>query len=168
MIEKSAPIARGWVRERTSRSESHENPRFASVLQIAKFAPSSPHIEANFAIRTLACRRFTTCSTDLPGVRVGHAHDAGLASGVTAIVFDTANVASGVTRGGAPGTRDTTLLEPEMTATGIDVALLSGGSLFGLECGGRRGLPAAPAGPRHRHRHGQHPDRRAGHRVRSS
>jgi D-aminopeptidase len=49
--------------------------------------------------------------TDVAGVRVGNAEDARAASGVTAIVFDTANVASGVTRGGAPGTRDTTLLD---------------------------------------------------------
>src|SRR5215472_1993496 len=66
--------------------------------------------------------------TDLAGVRVGHAHDARIATGVTAIVFDTANVASAVTRGGAPGARDTTLLEPEMT--------LSGGSVFGLDAAG--------------------------------
>jgi len=74
--------------------------------------------------------------TDVAGVRVGNAEDARAATGVTAIVFDTANVAAGVTRGGAPGTRDTTLLEPEMTATGIDAVLLSGGSLFGLDAAG--------------------------------
>jgi D-aminopeptidase len=74
--------------------------------------------------------------TDLPGVRVGNAHDVRIASGVTAIVFDGPNVASGVTRGGAPGTRDTTLLDPEMTAVGIDAVLLSGGSLFGLDAAG--------------------------------
>jgi L-aminopeptidase/D-esterase-like protein len=74
--------------------------------------------------------------TDVAGVRVGNAEDARAATGVTAIVFDTPNVASAVTRGGAPGTRDTTLLEPEMTATGIDAVLLSGGSLFGLDAAG--------------------------------
>ena len=74
--------------------------------------------------------------TDLPGVRVGHAHDAGIASGVTAVVFDTANVASGVTRGGGPSTRDTTLLEPEMTVASIDAVMLSGGSVFGLDAAG--------------------------------
>src|SRR5262245_60801580 len=64
--------------------------------------------------------------TDVAGIRVGNAHDLGVASGVTAIVLDGANVASGVTRGGAPGTRDTTLLEPEMTFASIDAVLLSG------------------------------------------
>jgi D-aminopeptidase len=74
--------------------------------------------------------------TDLPGIRVGHAHDPRIATGVTAIVLDTDNVASGVTRGGAPGTRDTALLEPEMTVSRIDTVLLSGGSLFGLDAAG--------------------------------
>jgi D-aminopeptidase len=74
--------------------------------------------------------------TDVAGVRVGHAHDARIATGVTAIVFDTANVASAVTRGGAPGARDTSLLEPEMTVTGVDAVLLSGGSVFGLDAAG--------------------------------
>src|SRR5882672_8500211 len=84
----------------------------------------------------IAVPPFNNLITDLPGVRVGHAHDARIATGVTAVVFDTANVASGVTRGGAPGTRDTMLLEPEMTVSGIDAVLLSGGSLFGLDAAG--------------------------------
>jgi L-aminopeptidase/D-esterase-like protein len=74
--------------------------------------------------------------TDVPGLRVGHAEDARVATGVTAIVVDVPNVASGVTRGGAPGSRDTTLLEPEMTTPGVDAVLLTGGSLFGLDAAG--------------------------------
>jgi D-aminopeptidase len=74
--------------------------------------------------------------TDLPSVRVGNAYDARAATGVTAVVFDTANVASVVTRGGGPGTRDTTLLEPEMMVPGIDAVVLSGGSVFGLDAAG--------------------------------
>lgn len=74
--------------------------------------------------------------TDIAGVRVGNAHDADIISGVTSIVFDGPTVASGVTRGGAPGTRDTTLLEPEMSVAGVDAIVLSGGSLFGLDAAG--------------------------------
>jgi L-aminopeptidase/D-esterase-like protein len=74
--------------------------------------------------------------TDIDGLRVGHAHDATLASGVTAIIIDTENVASAVTRGGAPGSRDTTLLEPEMTAQGVNAVILSGGSLYGIDAAG--------------------------------
>jgi L-aminopeptidase/D-esterase-like protein len=73
---------------------------------------------------------------DVPGVRVGHAEAPAAATGVTAIVIDGRNVASAVTRGGAPGSRDTTLLEPHMTATGVDAVLFSGGSVFGLDAAG--------------------------------
>ncbi len=74
--------------------------------------------------------------TDVAGLRVGHAHDAKLASGVTVIIIDRENAASVVTRGGAPGARDTALLEPEMTRQSIDAVVLSGGSLFGLDAAG--------------------------------
>jgi D-aminopeptidase len=74
--------------------------------------------------------------TDIAGVRVGHAQDAGLASGVTAILFDTPAVASVDIRGGGPGTRDSALLDPVNTVEGIDGIALSGGSAFGLEAGG--------------------------------
>lgn len=73
---------------------------------------------------------------DVPGIRVGNAVDARVATGVTVILLDTPNVASGVVRGGAPGGRDIALLEPEMTMPGVDAVVLSGGSLFGLDAAG--------------------------------
>src|SRR5262245_49120070 len=39
-------------------------------------------------------------------------------------------------RGGAPGGRDTALLEPEMMVAGLDGVVLSGGSVFGLDAAG--------------------------------
>ena len=74
--------------------------------------------------------------TDIPGVRVGHAHNATIASGVTAVIFDKAVVASADVRGGGPGIRDGALLEPVNTVESIDAIALSGGSAFGLEAGG--------------------------------
>ncbi|MGO3930475.1 P1 family peptidase [Rhodopseudomonas pseudopalustris] len=74
--------------------------------------------------------------TDIAGVRVGHAHDAGLASGVTAILFDKPAVASIDVRGGGPGIRDGVLLEPVNTVEQVDGFTLSGGSAFGLDSGG--------------------------------
>jgi len=71
--------------------------------------------------------------TDVAGVRVGHADDAGLASGVTAIVFDTPATASVDVRGGGPGVRETELLSPERTVQAIDALVFSGGSAFGLD-----------------------------------
>jgi len=58
--------------------------------------------------------------TDVAGVLVGNADDARLASGVTAIIFEQPAVASVDIRGGAPGTRETDLLEPHRTVERID------------------------------------------------
>ena len=74
--------------------------------------------------------------TDVAGLKVGHADDARLASGVTAILFDEPAVASADIRGGAPGTRDLALLEPEQTVERVDAVVLSGGSAFGLDAPG--------------------------------
>ncbi|WP_047308907.1 P1 family peptidase [Rhodopseudomonas palustris] len=74
--------------------------------------------------------------TDVPGVRVGNADDAELASGVTAILFDKPAVASIDVRGGGPGIRDGVLLEPVNTVEQVDGFTLSGGSAFGLDAGG--------------------------------
>jgi D-aminopeptidase len=71
--------------------------------------------------------------TDIAGLRVGHAGEAKLGSGTTAIVFDKAVVASVDVRGGGPGTRETALLDPAQTVEGIDAIVLSGGSAFGLD-----------------------------------
>src|SRR5262245_46786284 len=71
--------------------------------------------------------------TDIPGIRVGHADDARLGSGVTAVVFDAPAVAAIDVRGGGPGTRESALLDPAMTVERIDAIALAGGSAFGLD-----------------------------------
>jgi D-aminopeptidase len=73
--------------------------------------------------------------TDVAGVRVGHADDAKLGSGSTAIIFDEPAVASADIRGGGPGTRELDLLDPVATVDQIDGFAFSGGSAFGLEAG---------------------------------
>ena len=74
--------------------------------------------------------------TDIAGVRVGHADDAKLASGVTAVIFDRPAVAAMDVRGGGPGTREGALLDLANTVERIDAIALAGGSAFGLEAGG--------------------------------
>jgi L-aminopeptidase/D-esterase-like protein len=74
--------------------------------------------------------------TDVPGLKVGNAHDASLASGTTAIVFEAPAVASVDVRGGGPGSRETELLRPEQTVERVDAIVLSGGSAFGLDAPG--------------------------------
>ena len=74
--------------------------------------------------------------TDVAGVRVGHAHDLALASGVTAVIFDSPAVAAIDVRGGGPGTREDALLHLDNTVERIDAIALGGGSAFGLDAGG--------------------------------
>ena len=74
--------------------------------------------------------------TDIAGVRVGHADDAALGSGVTAVIFDNPAIASMDVRGGGPGIRDGSLLDPVATVEEIHGIALAGGSAFGLEAGG--------------------------------
>jgi L-aminopeptidase/D-esterase-like protein len=66
------------------------------------------------------------------GIRVGHAADPALRSGVTVILPDEPAIAGVHVAGGAPGTRETDLLRPESTVEGVDAIVLSGGSAFGL------------------------------------
>lgn len=74
--------------------------------------------------------------TDVAGVRVGHATDLDLASGVTAVLFDRPASVSVAVLGGAPGGRDTDMLSPCATMPTIDGVVLSGGSVFGLDAPG--------------------------------
>jgi L-aminopeptidase/D-esterase-like protein len=74
--------------------------------------------------------------TDIAGVRVGHADDAALASGVTAVIFDKPAVAAMDVRGGGPGTREEALLRAESTVETVDGIALSGGSALGLDAAG--------------------------------
>jgi D-aminopeptidase len=74
--------------------------------------------------------------TDVPGVLVGQADDPARATGVTVVLFEAPAAASVAIQGGGPGTRDTALLDPEMTVEKIDAVVLSGGSAFGLDAAG--------------------------------
>ncbi|MDO5648251.1 P1 family peptidase [Paracoccus sp. (in: a-proteobacteria)] len=70
--------------------------------------------------------------TDVAGLRVGNADDAGLRSGVTVLTADAPFPAAVHVMGGAPGTRDTDLLAPDKLVPAVDALVLSGGSAFGL------------------------------------
>ncbi|MEL6920768.1 MAG: P1 family peptidase [Pseudomonadota bacterium] len=74
--------------------------------------------------------------TDVEGLRVGQSCDEVVKTGTTAIIFDEPAVASCQTLGGAPGTRETDLLDPHNVVEGIDALVLSGGSAFGLAAAG--------------------------------
>lgn len=71
--------------------------------------------------------------TDVAGLRVGNAEDAKVRTGVTVVLPDRPAIASMQVLGGAPGTRDTDLLEPHNTVQTVNALVLSGGSAFGLD-----------------------------------
>ncbi len=70
--------------------------------------------------------------TDVPGLRLGQAHDAAARTGVTLILPDVAAVCAVEVRGGGPGTRETDALAPENLVEAIDAIVLAGGSVYGL------------------------------------
>lgn len=75
--------------------------------------------------------------TDVKGIKVGNASDRDLRSGTTVLSGTSQLTASYQVMGGAPGTKDTDLLEPDKIVKKIDAVVLSGGSAFGLDaCSG--------------------------------
>jgi len=70
--------------------------------------------------------------TSVPGIEVGHWTNADAMTGCTVVKLPEPNVIAGETRGAAPGTRETALLEPGMAVEQGDAIVLSGGSAFGL------------------------------------
>ncbi len=71
--------------------------------------------------------------TDVAGLTVGNATHAKTKTGATAVICEAPAVAGVQVLGGAPGTRETDLLEPHNTVEAIDAIVLSGGSAFGLD-----------------------------------
>ncbi|GLY66841.1 P1 family peptidase [Amycolatopsis taiwanensis] len=72
--------------------------------------------------------------TDVDGVLVGHHHrlESGWATGTTVVLVPQGATAAVDQRGGAPGTRETNLLEPENLVQQVHAICLSGGSAYGL------------------------------------
>jgi len=72
--------------------------------------------------------------TQVPGIRVGHFTLPGGLTGCTVLLADGEGAVGGVAqRGGAPGTRETDLLDPLNLVERVNAVVLSGGSAFGLD-----------------------------------
>jgi L-aminopeptidase/D-esterase-like protein len=90
-----------------------------------------PSAAADAATAALTERNDTL--TAVPGVRVGHWHDAVARTGCTVILLPAEGaVTSGLVLGPAPGSRETALLAPEKSVEIAHAIVLSGGSAFGL------------------------------------
>lgn len=70
--------------------------------------------------------------TRVPGIKVGHCTDLDAATGCTVVLCPPGTVGAVDVRGGAPGTRETNLLEPQNLVQEVTALVLSGGSAFGL------------------------------------
>lgn len=70
---------------------------------------------------------------DVPGVLVGHDTHLEAATGCTVVLCAVPAVGGVDVRGGAPGTRETDLLDPRCTVSEVHAVLLAGGSAFGLD-----------------------------------
>ncbi len=82
-----------------------------------------------FRVNELNCRNLIT---DVPGLVVGHAHNAAICSGVSVVLPDAPSVAAIDVRGGGPGTRESDALGPDGVVEAVHGIVLSGGSAFGL------------------------------------
>jgi len=71
--------------------------------------------------------------TDVPGIEVGQAQDTEALTGVTVILCRKGAVGGVDQRGGAPGTRETDLLNPINLVEKVHAVVLAGGSAFGLD-----------------------------------
>jgi len=74
--------------------------------------------------------------TQVAGIRVGHFTLPGGLTGCTVVLADGEGAIGGVAqRGGAPGTRETDLLDPTNLVERVNAVVLTGGSAFGLDVG---------------------------------
>jgi L-aminopeptidase/D-esterase-like protein len=75
----------------------------------------------------------TNAITDVHGIEVGHAQDDDALTGCTVILCRQGAVAGVDVRGGAPGTRETDLLNPVNLVDRVHAVVLAGGSAYGLD-----------------------------------
>ena len=71
--------------------------------------------------------------TDIDKIKVGHAQNVDAATGCTVILCEDGATGGVAVRGGAPGTRETDLLNPTEMIEKIHAVVLAGGSAFGLD-----------------------------------
>ena len=93
-----------------------------AILSAAVVAPSAQ-----------APTRAKSGLTAVEGIKVGHYTLTERPTGCTAILIDGDAVGGVSQRGGAPGTRETDLLDPLNMVDKVNAVVLAGGSAFGLE-----------------------------------
>jgi len=124
-------------------------------------AAAAPNTEQAAAPRASGRTGPLNLITDVEGIKIGQAHDAGVRTGVTVILAEKPAVAAVDVRGGGPAGRETDVLKPENLVQEVDAIVLSGGSVYGLASGdgiaawmgmrgrgyGMGGAPGVPPSP---------------------
>ena len=72
----------------------------------------------------------------IPGVRIGNWEDENGGTGCTVVIAENGAPTGVDVRGGAPGTRETDLLDPINLVEKVHAVFLAGGSAFGLDAAG--------------------------------
>lgn len=93
----------------------------AALALVALSNPASAQQRANFGL------------TAVDGIKVGHFTLTERPTGCTVILTEEGAVGGVDVRGGAPGTRETDLLDPVNSVQQVHAIVLSGGSAFGLD-----------------------------------
>ncbi|MFT8349356.1 P1 family peptidase [Clostridium saccharoperbutylacetonicum] len=73
---------------------------------------------------------------DIDGIKLGHAENKEGGTGCSVVICEQGATGGVDVRGGAPGTRETDLLNPMEMVDNIHAVVLSGGSAFGLDASG--------------------------------
>jgi L-aminopeptidase/D-esterase-like protein len=124
-----------------ARSEvmQYRRPMNRLALSVACAAILSTAATADLKVRTTSAAQDSqpagnTTLTAVDGLKVGSITLPGGTTGCTVILVDGEGVPGGVSqRGGAPGTRETDLLNPLNMVDKVNAIVLSGGSAFGLD-----------------------------------
>lgn len=72
----------------------------------------------------------------IEGIKIGHAQDTENATGCSVVLCDEKAICGVDIRGGGPASRETELLNTNMSNDGINALLLGGGSAYGLDAAG--------------------------------
>lgn len=98
-----------------------------AALALLVLAGAVAHAQSGTAMRNKGL-------TEVDGLRVGHHTLTERPTGCTVVLVDGDGAAGGVSqRGGAPGTRETDLLDPLNMVDKVNAIVLAGGSAYGLD-----------------------------------
>src|SRR6266571_3956855 len=112
---------------------SQESPMYSRRIVVGLVLAASPSFSPAQATNDPIARKGPGGLTAVAGLKVGHHTLTTRPTGCTVILAEAGAVAGVDVRGGAPGTRETDLLDPVNTVQKVHAIVLSGGSAFGFD-----------------------------------